>query len=264
MLIQGGELAIPPESYVWSDVARDFSRWRFFSWKDVTNPVIEAFGNGSDFGLSDPDVQLIKSRAHALPYERRSLASLIDLIYRTYCEINSFSVSRWGDKTPLNILGIRMIEDIFPLAQYVHIVRDPRAVALSIMKAAELSPRIRERSYAQAADRWNISIRNARSLAQRIGPKRYLEVRYEDLVHNPERELGHICTFLRLSYNPAMLAFHESASRLGDLAMHRHLKRVGQPLDATRSDAWKHSISPGDRLTVERLTVRYRKLFGYG
>jgi hypothetical protein len=264
MLIQGGELAIPPESYVWSAVARGFSRWRFSSWENVTNSVIDAFGGGSDFGFSKADVQLIKSRAEALPSERRSLAAVIDLIYRSYCELNGFSVDRWGDKTPLNILGIRMIEDIFPSAQFVHIVRDPRAVALSIIKAAELSSRIREQSYAQAAERWNKSVRNARALALRVGPKRYFEVRYEDLVRSPQRELQRVCAFLRLSYVPAMLAFHEGASKLGDLTVHRHLERVGQPLDAARSDAWKDSIAPDDRLTVERITLRYRGMFGYG
>jgi hypothetical protein len=262
MLIHSGQIAIPPESYVWSAVARGFSTWRFLSWETIATRVVDAF-EGSDFRLTRADLALIRSAARALPSQKRSLATVLDLIYRSYCSLHGFSDCRWGDKTPLNILDIRMIENVFPAAQYIHIIRDPRAVALSIMKAAETSPGIRESSYVEAAVRWKKSIRNARALATRIGPQCYAEVRYEDLVHHPERELRRLCGFLGLSYSNVMLEFHQGASKLGDVTTIPHLERVGKPLDAARSDAWTRSISRGDRIEVERVTARYRELLGY-
>lgn len=262
MLVHSGQVAIPPESYVWPAIARGFSRWRFLSWEIAASRIVGAF-EGSDFGLTRSDLDQITSAAIALPASRRSLASVLDVIYRYYCELRNLAGRRWGDKTPLNILDIRMIENIFPSAQYVHIVRDPRAVSLSIMTAAKASPGIREKSIAEAADRWNKSVRNARSLNKRIGANRYIEIRYECLLADPERELRRLCKFLNISYNDVMLSFHEGSTKLGDVTIMPHLQRVGQPLDPARSAAWRNTISYEDRVTVERVTRRYRELAGY-
>ena len=168
-----------------------------------------------------------------------------------------------GDKTPFNILDIRVLEPIFPAAQYIHVVRDPRAVALSYVKAARTSPGIREGTFAKSAQRWNESVQNARGLSARVGNRRYSEVRYEDLVRAPEKELHKICQFLGQTYTPSMLSFQEGASKLGDVPAHAHHAKVKEPLDPSRCEGWANEISPSDRKTVDEITSGYRRLFGY-
>jgi hypothetical protein len=262
MLVRGGEIAIPPESYVWPAVARGFSKWRFSGWETVTSRVVDAF-RASEFRMSESSLALIKANAVALPQLQRSLASILNLIYETYCDMNGYSGRRWGDKTPFNILDISVLEDIFPAAQYVHIVRDPRAVALSIVKAAQSSPGIRERSFDDAANRWVRSVRNAEALGRSVGNERYYQLRYEDLVRAPEPELRKLCAFLGQAYSSAMLSFYEGASALGDVPAQSHHARVQQPLDPDRSDSWRDEIAAADRATVDTITSQYRHRFGY-
>jgi hypothetical protein len=262
MLVRGGEIAIPPESYVWPAVARGFSQWRFSDWEAVTSHVVDAF-EASEFRIAGSSLALIKAKAVALPEERRSLASILNLIYETYCDLNGYSGRRWGDKTPFNILDISVLQDIFPAAQYVHIVRDPRAVSLSIVKAAQNAPGIRERSFDHAAKRWVRSVRNAEALGRRVGNKRCYQLRYEDLVRAPESELLKLCTFLGQTYSSAMLSFYEGTSALGDVPTQSHHARVQQPLDASRSESWRDEISPADCAAVDAITSKYRERFGY-
>jgi hypothetical protein len=262
MLVHGGEIAIPPESYVWAAVARGFSRWRYSSWEAAVPRIVNAF-KASDFAFSEPDFEEIRQKALDLPQHRRSLASALDLIYEKYCELNGFLGRRWGDKTPLNILDIRVIESIFPIAQYVHIVRDPRAVALSTVKASGISSRIRERNFAEAADRWHRSIRNARALQKRVGRESYYELKYEDLIRHPEAELARLCQYLDQSYSPAMLSFFEGATKLSDVVAQAHHAQVLRPLDVSRLDAWAGEISREDQKLVELMTAKYGKQLGY-
>lgn len=262
MLVRGGEVAIPPESYVWPAIARGYSRWRYSSWGAAAAQVVDAFTD-SEFGLSASDLQLMKASAEALPEGQRSLAAILNLIYETYCDRTGFGGRRWGDKTPFNILDIRVLEGIFPAAQYVHIVRDPRAVALSYVKAARASEGIRENTVEASADRWVRSVRNARALRKRLGPRQYAELRYEDLVRAPEEELRRLCGFLNLAYGPAMLSFQKGAKALGDVNAYRHHARVRKPLDPSRADSWTTEMSARDRAIVERITPEYRSWFGY-
>ena len=262
MLVRGGEVAIPPESYVWPTIARGYSRWRYSPWITVVEYVVDAFQR-SEFGLSPSDLSSIKRHAMALAQKERSLAAVLNLIYESYCNLNGFSGRRWGDKTPLNVLDIRAIEGIFPASQYIHIFRDPRAVALSTVKAARTSPGIRESTFADSARRWTNSVRNARALGRRVGSKRYHEVRYEDLVSRPEEVLTNVCRFLGQSYTREMLSFYEMADMLGDVPAHSHHARIYTPVDPGRSKDWEQEISKSDKATVDCITSRYRLMLGY-
>jgi hypothetical protein len=86
----------------------------------------------------------------------------------------------------------------------------------------------------------------------------YLEVRYEDLVGDPEEELRRICAFCGLHYAADMLRYHETAearlSELGDkvlaggrraqredrLAIHA---RTGSPPQPQRAGRWRREMS---------------------
>ena len=98
---------------------------------------------------------------------------------------------RWGDKTPLYMSQLSLLDRLLPDALWVHLVRDGRDAALSFLELPEgFSGKTwaQPRTPAQFAARWRTEIRAARRLGSRAGG-RYLELRYEDLVAEPEREL---------------------------------------------------------------------------
>ena len=67
----------------------------------------------------------------ALP--ERTPATILDALYSQYAR--QHHAVRWGDKSPIYTDYINEIAQIFPSAQFIHIIRDGRDVALSMLKA---------------------------------------------------------------------------------------------------------------------------------
>ena len=107
---------------------------------------------------------------------------------------------RWGEKTPQYALALAAMERIFPGAQVVHVIRDPRAVTASMLRRPWGPATVRS-----AAAAWRDTVEAARRDSRRLGPGRYHEVRYESLVQEPEPVLRELCGFLRERFEPAML-----------------------------------------------------------
>lgn len=111
----------------------------------------------------------------------------------------------FGDKTPGYVNHIGLLGRLFPEAQFVHIIRDGRDVALGYLDRDEWGPS----TVAEAALYWRSRVSRGRSGGAAVGPSRYLEVRYEDLVEAPEKTTRHVCDFLGLDFHDDMLRFHE-------------------------------------------------------
>ena len=48
---------------------------------------------------------------------------------------------------------------------------------------------------------WKVMVESARSLSDKIGTTRYIELRYEDLIKKPEHKINEISDFLNLKTN---------------------------------------------------------------
>jgi hypothetical protein len=118
---------------------------------------------------------------------------------------------------------------------------------------------------------------NARQNAK-IAP-RYLELRYEDLVRDTEPVLRRVAEFIELEWDPAMLAYHESAAkRLEELNHQRHnpgRKFVSAeerlrahalttaPPQAGRIEVWRSEMSEADRREFEGVAGDLLAELGY-
>ena len=122
-----------------------------------------------------------------------------------------------GQDARLRASRMRPIAGALAEARFVHLLRDGRDVALS-----RLARGMGEgKQMAEIAELWRRRIERARRQAKRLRG-RYLELRYEDLVADPEPSLRRVCELIELDYDPAMLRYHERAggrlAELGDLA----------------------------------------------
>ncbi len=96
--------------------------------------------------------------------------------------------------------------DHWPHARFIHLVRDPRAVAPSAVRMGwDGTP------YA-AADRWLKSEEEWDALAERLDDDAWTEVRFEDLATRSQEALTGLCSFMGVAYEPGMLAFHEHST----------------------------------------------------
>ncbi|MBO3738999.1 sulfotransferase family protein [Actinoplanes flavus] len=134
-----------------------------------------------------------------------TLGSAFGIVFRMYSE--RFGKARWGDKRPLYLRHLPTILRLFPDAQIINIMRDGRDCVASL-KETPWKPS----EFDTLIDYWAKSA-DASLLAQRRYPKDvYHQVRYEDLVADPEPHLRRLCAFLEEDFDPAMTAPNKLAS----------------------------------------------------
>jgi hypothetical protein len=64
----------------------------------------------------------------------------------------------------------------------------------------------------------------------------YLEVRYEDVVQDTEREARRLVEFCELTWDPRCLAFHDNAAPVATASS----AQVRQPIYRTALERWRH------------------------
>ena len=113
---------------------------------------------------------------------------------------------RWAEKDPTYTLHLAFIEELFPDAIYVHLLRDGHDVV------ASFRDRWGYKSAARAArSEWARYVRSAQKLQARLPAERFLELRYEELVAEPEVQGQRLFTFLGEEWDPKVLEFEAAA-----------------------------------------------------
>lgn len=173
--------------------------------------------------------------------------------------------SRWGEKSPAHIFRLREIRACFPNARIIHIVRDPRAVVCSTIKAFERG-QFTDWNIYSAANYWARCMNvHERQQSNRTG--HYMLVRYEDFVTRPEETLVVIGAFLGIGFVKEMLEAHRVAAdyvrpgRSGEVSAMHALTR--KPLDPGRTDAWKTTLSPAQSKLIEQIAGKQMAVLGY-
>ena len=108
---------------------------------------------------------------------------------------------RWGDKTPEYNRHLNVLAGLFPVAQFVHVVRDPRDVATSYFKAG-FGPK----SAYEAAVHWRDAVTRVRTFGAAVSREQFLELRYEDLLDDPSSTLGRVASFLGITNHAELVA----------------------------------------------------------
>lgn len=149
-------------------------------------------------------------------------------VYQWLLRIHFDGDLRFVEKTPRNCLIIPFLAEAFPDAQFIHIIRDGRDVALSLSKkpwflASEANSgryepggypygpysqfwvepeRIEEFETTSDIHRciwvWKRFTETALDAISQLPKERYLEIRYESLVFEPDRESERLKSFLNL------------------------------------------------------------------
>ncbi|NWG71795.1 MAG: sulfotransferase [Parvularculaceae bacterium] len=156
---------------------------------------------------------------HLPPEEVR--ANFADAIARILGARAQGAKARFAEKSPLNLLFFEDYAAMFPAARFIHVVRDGRDVAASLLARAWKDPRTgRVFEYCASAEGaaryWKGMVRLGLSAETALG-RRVLRVRYEDLAAAPEPTLRALCAFLDEPYAAEMLRFNERALDLAGM-----------------------------------------------
>lgn len=171
--------------------------------------------------------------------------AIVSAFYEAYAEAHG--KDRWGSKDPGDMLRIDRIDGWFPDARFVHIVRDGRDACLSQRDQAFGHDDL----LACAAD-WGRQVWWVRRMGRILGPSRYHELRYEDLVTDPERELRSLCRTLTLEYDAAMLSYHRRVDEAIPPEKRHIWPLIDRPPSRDNVEKWRDRMSDGERICFEK------------
>jgi hypothetical protein len=185
-----------------------------------------------------------------------NLAEGIRRVYALFAEARG--KPRYGDKTPAYVHHISPLAVLFPEARFVHLVRDGRDVALSRLDHPTMSA-----SVSDLAVLWKRGVEKGRRTGRRLGPERYREIRYEDLVKDPEGVTRSLCDFIRLKFDPVMLRYYERAGEIIRPTQHpgSHARIHLPPTSGLRD--WRTQMAPGEVVLFDILAGELLEELGY-
>ncbi|WP_344267904.1 sulfotransferase family protein [Actinomadura napierensis] len=184
-----------------------------------------------------------------------TLGSALAAVFRRYAR--EHGRPRWGDKRPSYFRKVPMLLRMFPDAQFVHLVRDGRDAVSSLARMPWYDGDVHS-----AALTWRESVDTGSRLARRLGPGTYHEMRYEDLVDDPERALAALCGFLGEEYDEAMAEPHHHARRTVPLERKWHL-RTHEAVNSRNVGAWAERMQGWEADLVEHVLAGRLRRHGY-
>jgi hypothetical protein len=183
------------------------------------------------------------------------------------------------EKSPPHALFLPEIFELLPRARVIHVLRDARDVASSVLAAGEdwLSPWTGRA--AEAAHNWARYVQAVRDALPKLPPKQFHEIRYENLSQSPVEVLQGCADFLGLEWDSAEIAkavdanqaakarvsggtpiplYGEVAKRSGSVVLEpKGFIRKAQP------GAWKNDLSLSEKFRVWRAAHELMNEVGY-
>ncbi|HXG40435.1 MAG TPA: sulfotransferase [Candidatus Limnocylindrales bacterium] len=196
-----------------------------------------------------PPAELTDRLAAGEPTLRRLFTVLLEL-YAARERPGETGPILLGEKTPEHLAMVPTLAEWFPRARFVHTFRDPRAIHASELRrrrGGHWGPKARlPRAAGRLVDpllgplelvRTSLAWRDAAerdARYRRTLGERYLLVRFEDLVAQPEAAVRDVCGFLGLDWTPSIL---EGVDVVGSsFAASRH---TGRGIDPTAAERWR-------------------------
>ncbi|HEU5267827.1 MAG TPA: sulfotransferase [Jatrophihabitans sp.] len=246
-------IAMPPETRFL--LPAYYGRAQFGDLRDSANRrrlAEQITGRGTSFR----DLRLDRAAViEAIVAAPPTLGSALATVWREFAR--SRGKPRWGEKRPAYWRELDVVRRLFPTAQIIHLVRDPRACVASLAQVPWWHHDV-ERSTAL----WGIATAESDRFGKRLPADTFHRVFYEDLVRDVRGTLTELCEFLGEDFAEEML---EHAGAAQDIVPKRKTwhGRVGQDVDPARVEGWRKTLSPDDIGLVELVSRRQMGRYGY-
>ena len=200
-------------------------------------------------------------------------ASFLDHWRQLFAAIGRVSGAHWlvdSSKEPVYAARLARLPGFD--TRYLHLVRDPRAVAFSKMRR-RLRPEIHwakaymaTRSAWGSAGSWNDTQRLVEAV-QRELDRPWMRLRYEDLAADPRRVLGTLVETLQLPADGgdplAFLTGSVARVRVGHSVSGNPMRFAHGELNVTTDDEWRHAMPRRSRFDVTLRAWRGLRRYGY-
>jgi hypothetical protein len=194
-----------------------------------------------------------------------SQAEFVDRFFAEYAQ--AAGKPRWAEKTPKNVLVIDYLFEHFPKAKFIHVIRDGRDVVCSLrthprhrVVAGVVQPVETRRRVDKCARVWRDSVTAGTRFR---GHPSYAEVRYEQLVAEPETTLRALLEWLGEPWDEAVLRHAEIAGPSRDSLKFPDNPEAMAPISRTAVGRWRTDLTAPDLATVEEIAGELLSELGY-
>jgi len=248
MMDRHSRVAVPPETHFFEQVC----------------PIHKAHQRAAPEILVD---QYFRSRlSQKLKLARQELLDRLDGRKSSWADLfrvvlNTYAVNHckelYGEKTPVHYKIAPQLLELFPQSRMIWMFRDGRDVLLSLSKVPWKIHRILR----VHAWEWRRSMEQMRQ-RQRQYPDRIIEVKFENLLTNPEFELNRVCQFLGIEFEPRQMNPEISSDVVMLSILFRQYCALGA-IDSSRIGGWKRGFSPQQQSLLNSVMQPCLSQFGY-
>lgn len=196
----------------------------------------------------------------------KKISEILTIFTNNYMKIKK--KERWAEKTPDNIFYLNIIDKLFPDCLFINVIRDGRDVVCSYKQ------RWGRITLLTGIKNWNQSIQLTCEYRKKIANKRYIEIKYENLVIHPERETKKIMNFIDEKWMPSLLEHHKTSHDFWfnyNKESESYQKKEKNPLRHSPSKPifsssignWKKNLNIIEKLLVNIYLSRNLKKMGY-
>ncbi len=196
----------------------------------------------------------------------QKIRDILSIFHNNYAKMKN--KKRWAEKTPDNIFYLNFIEKLFPDCQFINIIRDGRDVMCSYKQ------RWGYKSIYSAIKNWNKAIDLSFEYQDKFPKDRYMEIKYEKLVVNPEHEIKKMMRFLGEEWNTDLLEHHKKKHDFWfkknpkeniNLKIEKNPMRhsPSRPIFTSSVGKWKKNLNIFEKLLVNILLDKNLKKLGY-
>jgi aminoglycoside phosphotransferase (APT) family kinase protein len=160
---------------------------------------------------------LSEAAVDAAAEKSQTYGEFVSALYNEYSQVHGKQLA--GEKTPDYVRHLPRLHALFPWVKSIHIIRDGRDVALSTLEwANEVKGPGKYRLWleeptAVCAMWWRWQVSCGRRDGAFLSSDAYTEIRYEDLVSDPQVVLQRLAVFLEIPFSEDMLNFYQGKRR---------------------------------------------------
>lgn len=251
MINQHPEIGVPQESHAYNHFYNIRHRYGDLAVRRNQESLLKDMVVFGDVRLWSPALDIDDANRNI---SGPGFAAVFDAMMTTWANAQGKSI--WGEKTPSHIDFVDPILEHFPDMKFVHITRDPRDVCLSMIRA-----RFGPKNYFAAANAWSRYLSKFSEFKDRCATDRIIEVRYEDLLAEPDTVLRAVCAHIGVDYADSMQQFYDTEHPYNTDPT--NLENLHKPLMSDNAGKWRREFSPRAVETIECIAAEHMADYGY-
>ncbi|MGM0568720.1 MAG: sulfotransferase family protein [Elusimicrobiota bacterium] len=257
ILSSHSKIIIAPETHFITKFYSKFKKDIQFVNKTILIKRIKKYFNSneiSDLGFTEFEKDFVLRRVIE---KKLSGKDFFKLILRNYAKKQNKNEAIWGEKTPAHLIYIETINEWFPCASFIHVVRDPRDVSLSLQRV----PWDNDNVY-KHAKRWMKYLR----LVEKYKKNKNIhikEIKYENLLLETEKIVKGICNHVNLAFDKHMLQYYKKFNSSIELRRKPWKKKNRCPIDKNNYNKWIDEMSLHKVKIIETVAGQEMKNRGY-